>query len=641
MYLSRLVVKNYRSIKDLNLKFEQGKNIIVGRNNTGKSNIVKAVDLLLGESSPTWNKSENITDNDFYSGNTDRPIFIWCELDRIKDDNDNLEPLDFSDIASSAVAKIVQGDRYSPNPYYIQVNDFSDDDIEKIFEFYTEEGDAKLSDKKSDFNKHWIGGKSYCKSSFTEEFQYVEKVGLVFSAQKIEGKLIKLLAFLYTTNGTDWNVVLGGGNIRSVFIQSAIIPAFRDPKDQLRITNWTWYGKLLKEYIPADDPALKLAFEQVKKASNSVFEKLQDAVCNKNIDVTFPNTKLTFQFNPDTKQDIHKSTLIYVDDGFNSELKDKGSGIQSTVIISLFDFYIREVAKTKSSILVIEEPELYLHPHGRRVISDRLNHFLDNGNNQVIATTHSSEFITAATENLNIIVTHKKEETYAKNIYFNSPKRKQILIRKQNAEIFFADTVILTEDLKYFLEVSGKDYGRSKIIEQPDKVLGENWLNNYNISIINCGGKTEFWKYVEVLRELSIPVFVIADFDFLCNGISEYMTNLKESEQKIDKLNSVKSGVSKSCKSLGEITDETKKKEVTEYLKELEKEKIYLLPGELEDLYKIKPTGSKEQGVLETIGVMIEENKGLGDFVDGANFQKLFDLFVAEFITVTSSTPPQ
>ncbi len=600
---------------------------------------MKAVDLLLGESSPTWNKSENVTDNDFYSGKTDSPIFIWCELDRVKDEEGNLEPLDFSDIANSAVARIVQGDRRNPDRYTIQINDFSDEETEKIFEFYTEEGDAKLSDNNSGFNKYWVGGKSYCKTNFEDEFQNVVKVAFAFSAEKVEGKLVKLLAFLYTTDGTNWNIALGGGNIRSVFIQSAIIPAFRDPKDQLRITSWTWYGKLLKEYIPADDPALKSAFEQVKNASNGVFKKLQDAVCNKNIDVTFPNTKLTFQFNPDTKQDIHKSTLIYVDDGFNSELKDKGSGIQSAVIIGLFDFYIREVAKTKSSILVIEEPELYLHPHGRRVISDRLNHFLDNGNNQVIATTHSSEFITAAAENLNIIVAHKNKETHAKNIRFDSPKRKQILIRKQNAEMFFADAVILTEDLKYFLEVAAKDYGNAKVIEQPDKTLGENWLNNYNVSILNCGGKTEFWKYVEVLRELEIPVFVVADFDFLCDGINEYMTKLSEPQTKIDKLNSVKSGLPTPCKSLEDITDETKKNEVIAYLKELEQERIYVLPGKLEDLYKIKPKSSKEQGVLETIGAMIEQNRGLGEFVSDTDFKMFFDLFVTECITASPAAP--
>jgi putative ATP-dependent endonuclease of the OLD family len=67
MHLSRLFIKNFRSIRLLDLQFSKGRNVIVGRNNAGKSNIIKALDLVLGESSPTYAKSVNITENDFYS----------------------------------------------------------------------------------------------------------------------------------------------------------------------------------------------------------------------------------------------------------------------------------------------------------------------------------------------------------------------------------------------------------------------------------------------------------------------------------------------------------------------------------------------------------------------------------------------
>jgi len=61
MYLSKVFIKNYRSIKELEVSFKKGKNVIVGRNNSGKSNIVKAIDIVLGERSPDWDKSENIS----------------------------------------------------------------------------------------------------------------------------------------------------------------------------------------------------------------------------------------------------------------------------------------------------------------------------------------------------------------------------------------------------------------------------------------------------------------------------------------------------------------------------------------------------------------------------------------------------
>ncbi len=108
MYLSRLYIENYRSIKKIDLKFEQGKNVIVGRNNSGKSNILKAIDLLLGEYSPTYNKSDNICENDFYCGETNKPIFIWCEINRDFLEDGSLEKINFSQNLKSAFYRLFQ-----------------------------------------------------------------------------------------------------------------------------------------------------------------------------------------------------------------------------------------------------------------------------------------------------------------------------------------------------------------------------------------------------------------------------------------------------------------------------------------------------------------------------------------------------
>lgn len=103
--------------------------------------------------------------------------------------------------------------------------------------------------------------------------------------------------------------------------------------------------------------------------------------------------------------------------------------------------------------------------------------------------------------------------------------------------MFFADKVILVEGgEKYIIEAIAKYYG--------DKVntgLGENWLNETNISVIAVGGKTEFWKYVKKLKELAIPVFVLADFDFFLRRLSEYFTGLGYPKEVHDELNGLKS----------------------------------------------------------------------------------------------------
>ena len=60
MYISKVKIKNYRSIKDLTINFNPGKNIIVGKNNSGKSNIIKSINIVLGEDSPTYEKHNKI-----------------------------------------------------------------------------------------------------------------------------------------------------------------------------------------------------------------------------------------------------------------------------------------------------------------------------------------------------------------------------------------------------------------------------------------------------------------------------------------------------------------------------------------------------------------------------------------------------
>ncbi|MBQ3776959.1 MAG: AAA family ATPase, partial [Fibrobacter sp.] len=65
MYLSKLSIQNFRSIKDVTIDFQKDLNVFVGKNNTGKSSIIDAIRLALGTSmnnpTPIW-----ISEDDFY-----------------------------------------------------------------------------------------------------------------------------------------------------------------------------------------------------------------------------------------------------------------------------------------------------------------------------------------------------------------------------------------------------------------------------------------------------------------------------------------------------------------------------------------------------------------------------------------------
>ncbi|MFN7421296.1 MAG: ATP-dependent nuclease, partial [Flavobacterium sp.] len=64
MKLSKIKIKNFKSIKDLEFTFpESGILVLVGENNSGKSNIIRAIDLVCGES---WIGKEKLEDHDHY-----------------------------------------------------------------------------------------------------------------------------------------------------------------------------------------------------------------------------------------------------------------------------------------------------------------------------------------------------------------------------------------------------------------------------------------------------------------------------------------------------------------------------------------------------------------------------------------------
>ena len=78
--LSRLWISNYRSIgAPVQIAFPVDTPVVlVGENNTGKSNIVRALDLVLG---PSWPASHDPDDNEFHERDREKLIKVVAEFD--------------------------------------------------------------------------------------------------------------------------------------------------------------------------------------------------------------------------------------------------------------------------------------------------------------------------------------------------------------------------------------------------------------------------------------------------------------------------------------------------------------------------------------------------------------------------------
>lgn len=646
MYLERLYIKNYRSIKELDLIFSKGKNVIIGRNNTGKSNIIKALNLLLGQNSPTYVKSSNITYNDFYSWKesienvttvqTTDDLLIWCELRR-----DNDEILDYDEIYKCygfyIYSQTVGWEYKSPIKEPIRIpKDQLPINYGQIFELNE---DIDISDKE------YINPKNRSNSVLERQFDNKFSFAFAFRATKDEhGNISKNIRFLYREGISDDWILAFKAPIRNELIQSAILPSFRDPQNQLRITDWTWFGKLMHHLTinHSHSTELKAALDRINSIALNIFADIKNNIEKSSLDVAFPGTELHFQFNADTKTDLYKDCLIYIDDGFKSQLTEKGSGIQSATIIGLFNYYTRFVNTITSGLLCIEEPEIYLHPHARRVISDRLDDFLDNNKNQVILTTHSVEFIRSGSD-INVILVHKGKEG-SKAMPIKIKDFKHLLINNNQNELFFADKVIVCEGYDEF------------ILRAVSKEIFPKKLDEQNVSIVEVGGRIKLAILVSLVLKLGIKCFIFTDFDYV---LRDKMEERKKYDAKAHEciLNISQDFFTQKCifgdNGKGAILEIQKKRELMkknyenqfytakkatdipesslpEYLRSLRKNGVGILSGEIENCSKntsfMSPENKLDLNKIYALNERLASETKIIDLFDTSEIKEFLDV---------------
>ena len=261
-----------------------------------------------------------------------------------------------------------------------------------------------------------------------------------------------------------------------------------------------------------------------------------------------------------------------MDDGYYSLLDDKGSGIKSLMIIELFKLYCKKYHKY-SSCLIVEEPEVFLHPQARRVLSKKIDQFLIGNNNQTIITTHSEQFIS----NFDI-----KQLTFISKVNGKSVKHKiletdfsekdfqkmNIITKTENSEMYFADTVILVE--------GGEKYIIKKMFEIYKDEL---FLDYNNVSLIKVGGKSFFNIYKKMLEKLGKKVFIFADYDNFKNEVNDFLPDSLK-----NLLNQIK-GRNSGLKKYLDFND-IDRKEIDKIFDYLKQNNIFVLHnGELEDYY--------------------------------------------------------
>ncbi len=439
MYIKNLTILNFRSIKDVSIDFERLV-ALIGPNSAGKTNILRAIDLIIGEG---WTTKAKVARELF--NNINNPIIIEIEFDA---------PINFTN---------KKGYRVSVETIRLELR-------------YLPELNAKTT-----INNN---------QTFYDQDQFK-----------------KLCHFIY-------------------------IPSERQLSSELRVSQWTMLGKLMRivydsyvGFYDNDPEKLRIDFE---KAINSAKEFLERDFKTEAQLFSFKRFAETFKkyclanscglatgFEPVLNiynlNWFYKTLQIQVKEesnGLNFDSEEVGAGMKNLLMLSIFQTYAELMGATV--VFGIEEPEIYLYPNAQRSLYSTFKEL--SKRTQIIYTTHNPNFIDASRpEDITILRKTKEKGTTCleKSKVFNTEVAKKEFYRiythfnPERNEIFFAKKVVLVEG-------------------ESDKILfstlaKDRWeidVDNKGIVIISCGGKGGVIYFVGVCKLIGLEdYFAVWDAD--------------------------------------------------------------------------------------------------------------------------------
>jgi hypothetical protein len=155
-------------------------------------------------------------------------------------------------------------------------------------------------------------------------------------------------------------------------------------------------------------------------------------------------------------------------------------------------------------VFAIEEPELFLAPHAHRYLRRLIRRLAESGN-QIFFTTHAPGLLSlAALDEVNLVTRDELGVTAVERlrpIHVDDAFRVMCEFDAERSELFLSRAAILVEGLteKITLPLVFQALGHDPDGEQ--------------ISIVECGGKTNMPLFIEICLRAGVPFVVIHDSD--------------------------------------------------------------------------------------------------------------------------------
>ena len=496
MKIERFSIKNFRSIEDIEIELSDRLMCLVGRNDVGKSTVIKALETFFGK------RSFLKEDFPFRS-----PEDISTEIEvtfKVEIASENLQPFITGEgqlIVRHSYRKTV------PNPSrIIECHvDFNPPSDEKL-QGYT---DLKKAGKE-------IGVEfPNQKPKEREEIERLEK--------KVRSKLAEL-------KGTKvWvDVSKNWGSFSGAMPELIVIPAAQDPTSEQKMTSdSSVFGSLfrvgMKKMIKVD-PESRDAVTLLEKKMTDINQKMIQMVEGK---LRTQGSHFSLSQLPDPL-DVSKGFTFQMEvedkDGVKTPLSQRGNGLQRSVLIAIIraqselNHIIQQKvvqeedpegsgddnnrSDHKGFLYLIEEPEAFLHLSAQRELYYAIKGLLTDGS-QAIITTHSTMFMDES-DFSQIVSLHREEgKTFADQASDYDEIKEYLGESLRVSELMPGKVCCMVE-------------GRSdeKAFKIWSKKLGYD-LKKQGVHFIDMNGcrNAEYYANARIMKDFSVDFFVLLDTD--------------------------------------------------------------------------------------------------------------------------------
>ena len=495
LFISRVVIKNFRNFKNVDVCLGH-KQIIIGENNVGKTNFLRALQLVLD---PTLSDEDRMLQESDFNDSIKNPmenkeeILIEIYIDNY-DQNKTILAVFQDATVMTEDGKEVLKFTYRFFPYIneggvaeYQYNIYKGNDETKKFGSYERKYlnikvVKALRDVEGEMRNSRTSPIQKMLKNYAIDKQDLEHIAEEY--RKNGEKILNLDELVDLTNNINkrFGMVLGNNDFDVSLRAMEINPA-------------KVLSSLKLLMAQRNTTEISLGLNNILYIS-MILQLLQDK--------TIPSlikAEKYMELSSIPGGEILKATYEESKNG-NYFLNDDISEIQQE---KLYTFMSKNMPISKGvTILAIEEPEAHLHPVNQRLI---YRDVIQNSSNSVLLTTHSTH-ITAIAPIDSIVHLHDDGErgteihaTAAMPISDGEFLDVERYLDVKRGEIYLGKAVLLVEGI-------AEEY----LIPQFANLLGKP-LDEKGIIVcnINC---TSFTPYVKLLRSLDIPYAVITDGDY-------------------------------------------------------------------------------------------------------------------------------